>query len=115
MLGIMSRDPATAAHYLSDESHMKYLMKDRDWNVTLHDHGGEKAGGYAPTLDTDNRAGLGAALQAAATGIDPSDRHAHYVPHTKQNDAVLKSAISYLSDQGDDFPRRCAAPWPTSW
>ncbi|WP_229857473.1 hypothetical protein [Streptomyces anandii] len=110
MLGIMSRDPATAAHYLSDESHMKYLMKDRDWNVTLHDHGGEKAGGYAPTLDTDNRAGLGAALQAAATGIDPSDRHAHYVPHTKQNDAVLKSAISYLSDQGDDFPPALRRP-----
>ncbi|MFE1911536.1 hypothetical protein [Streptomyces anandii] len=110
MLGIMSRDPATAAHYLGNESHMKYLMKDRDWNVTLHDHGGEKTGGYAPTLDTDNRSGFGAALQAAATGIDPSDRHAHYVPHTKQNEAVLKSAIAHLSDQGDDFPPALRRP-----
>ncbi|WP_229865622.1 hypothetical protein [Streptomyces naganishii] len=110
MLGIMSRDPATAAHYLSNESHMKYLMKDRDWKVTLYDHGGDKPSGYTPSLDTDNRAGLGAALQSAATGIDPSDKHGHYVPHTKQNEAVLNSAIACLSDQGDDFPPALRRP-----
>lgn len=109
-LGIMSRDPATAAHYLGSDAHMKYLMKERDWNVTLHEHGDPKSGGYTPDLDSDNRAGFGAALQAATTGIDPSDRHAHYVPHTKQNEAVLKSALSYLADQGDDFPPSLRRP-----
>ncbi len=89
---------------------MKYLMKDRDWKVTLYDHGGDKPSGYTPSLDTDNRAGLGAALQSAATGIDPSDKHGHYVPHTKQNEAVLNSAIACLSDQGDDFPPALRRP-----
>ncbi|MFI2643228.1 hypothetical protein [Streptomyces sp. NPDC018610] len=108
MLGLMSRDPATAAHYLGSDTHMSYLMKDRDWKVILQER--SSGSGYSPRLDTDDRAGFGAALQAAATGIDPADRHAHYVPHTKQNDAVLKSALSHLSGQGDDFPPSLRGP-----
>lgn len=110
MLGIMSRDPDTAARYLNSGENMKYFMKDRDWNVTLHEHEGPQASHYSPGLDGDNRAGFGAALQAAATGIDPSDKNAHYVEHSKPNDAVFKSAFKYMADSGDDLPESLRQP-----
>ncbi|MFG2607372.1 hypothetical protein ACGFT2_28085 [Streptomyces sp. NPDC048514] len=109
-LGVMSRDPAAAAHYLSSDDRMKYLVKDRDWDVTLHVRQGPTATMYAAGLDADDRAGFGAALQAAATGIDPSDRHAHYVAHGKQNEAVFRSALAQLAAQGDDFPPALRRP-----
>lgn len=109
-LGIMSRDPHTAADYLGSDARMKYLVKGRDWDVVLHERGGDKNGGYAAGLDADDRAGFGRALQAAATGIDPSDPHGHYVPHTRQNDAVFRSAIGRLSDSGDEFPPSLRRP-----
>ncbi|MFF2199070.1 hypothetical protein [Streptomyces sp. NPDC058145] len=109
-LDIMSHDPHTAADYLGSDARMKYLVEDRDWNVVLHEHGGDKTGTYAAGLDADDREGFGRALQAATTGIDPSDKHAHYVPHTKQNDAVFRSAISHLSDSGDKFPPSLRQP-----
>lgn len=109
-LDIMSRDPRTAADYLGSDARMKYLVQDRDWNVVLHERGGDKTSTYAAGLDADDRAGLGRALQAAATGIDPSDAHGHYVPHTKQNEAVFRSAISQLSESGDSFPPSLRRP-----
>lgn len=110
MLGIMSRDPDAAARYLSSGDNMRYLIKERDWDVTLHEHEGAKASTYTPGEDADTRAGFGAALQAAATGIDPSDENARYVEHTKQNEAVLKSAITLFADSGDDFPPSLREP-----
>ncbi|MGV9695249.1 hypothetical protein ACWDTR_05800 [Streptomyces sp. NPDC003470] len=110
MLGIMSRDPDAAAAYLASDEKMTYLLKDRDWDVTLHEREGAKVGTYAPGADGDDRAGLGAALQAAATGIDPADGNARYVEHTRQNDAVFKSAITTLSARGDDFPPSLRTP-----
>ena len=110
MLGIMSRDPDAAARYLSSGDNMKYLIKERDWDVTLHEHEGAKASTYTPGEDADTRAGFGAALRAAATGIDPSDENARYVEHAKQNEAVLKSAITLFADSGDDFPPSLREP-----
>ena len=110
MLGIMSRDPAEAARYLHSDAHMKYLMKDRDWNVTLNDEGLSKGGHHVPRLDGDDRAGFGAALQAAATGIDPAHPHGARVGDRATNDAVFKSALTYLSDSGDDFPPSLRKP-----
>ncbi|MFI1766736.1 hypothetical protein ACH41H_32430 [Streptomyces sp. NPDC020800] len=109
-LGIMSRDPHTAADYLGSDARMKYLMKERDWNVVLHEHEGPKAGTYTAGLDSDDRTGFGRALQAATTGIDPSDKHAHYVAHSGQNDAVFRSAVHYLADRGDAFPPSLRQP-----
>ncbi|MGW0284120.1 hypothetical protein ACWDXT_13510 [Streptomyces sp. NPDC003236] len=109
-LDIMSHDPHTAADYLGSEARMKYLVEDRDWKVVLHERGGDKSGTYAAGLDADDRAGFGRALQAATTGIDPSDAHARYVPHTKQNEAILRSAIGHLSDSGDKFPPSLRQP-----
>ncbi|SED16449.1 hypothetical protein SAMN05216532_3646 [Streptomyces sp. 2231.1] len=109
-LGLMSRDPGTAAHYLSDEARMTYLMKDRDWDVTLHVREGPTATRYVAGPDADDRAGLGAALQAAATGIDPSDRRAHYVSHGAPNETVFRSALHQLADRGDEFPPSLRRP-----
>jgi hypothetical protein len=110
MLGIMSRDPDAAASYLGSDGKLKYFMEQRDWDVTLHEHEGAKASTYSPGEDGDTRAGFGAALQAAATGIDPSDKNAHYVEHSKQNEAIFKSAITLLADKGDDFPPSMREP-----
>ncbi|MFG3152940.1 hypothetical protein ACGF7W_12965 [Streptomyces sp. NPDC048219] len=110
MLGIMSHDPDAAAAYLGSDEKMQYLMKDRDWDVTLHARDGVKVSTYTPGVDGDNRAGFGAALQAAATGIDPSDPNGRYVEHTKQNDAVFQSALTSLAAQGDDFPPTLREP-----
>ncbi|MHB9859753.1 hypothetical protein [Streptomyces sp. YIM S03343] len=104
MLGIMSHDPDTAARYLNSGDHLKYLMKDRDWNVALHSQEGPKAPTYTPGLDVDDRAGFGAALQAAATGIDPADKNAHFVTHTNENDEVFRNSLKYLADSEDKFP-----------
>ncbi|MFI6458824.1 hypothetical protein [Streptomyces sp. NPDC050538] len=110
MLGIMSRDPAEAARYLHSDAHMKYLMKERDWNVTLNDEGVSKGGRYVPRLDGDDRAGFGAALQAGATGIDPADPAGVRVGDRATNDAVFKSALTYLADSGDEFPPSLRKP-----
>ncbi|MGV9341023.1 hypothetical protein [Streptomyces sp. NPDC003688] len=104
-LGLMSRDPATAAHYLSSDAHMRYLVKERDWSVTLREGRG---GTWTPGPDADDRAGFGAALQAGATGVSPAG--GRYVPHGPQNEAVLRSALHHLSDQGDDFPPSLRRP-----
>ncbi|GAA2338206.1 hypothetical protein OKJ48_36410 [Streptomyces kunmingensis] len=103
-LGLMSHDPKTAADYLSDDHRMKYLMHDRDWNVTIHGTEAAKATVYSQGLDADDRVGLGAALQAGATGMDPSDEHAKYVEHSDDNKHILKSSVKYLADEGDKFP-----------
>ncbi|MFJ3899198.1 hypothetical protein [Streptomyces sp. NPDC090083] len=110
MLGIMSRDPAEAARYLHSDAHMKYLMKDRDWNVTLNDEGVSKGGHHVPRLDGDDRAGFGAALQAGATGIDPADPDGVRRGDRATNDAVFRSALTYVSDSGDDFPPSLRRP-----
>ncbi|MGW4195337.1 hypothetical protein [Streptomyces sp. NPDC005004] len=104
-LGLMARDPATAAHYLSSDAHMRYLVKERDWSVSLREG---RAGTYTPGLDGDDRAGFGAALEAGATGV--SSTGGHCVPHTARNEAVLKSALHHLSAQGDDFPPSLRRP-----
>jgi hypothetical protein len=110
MLGIMSRDPAEAARYLHSDAHMKYLMNDRDWNVTLNEEGVSKGGHYVPRLDGDDRVGFGAALQAGATGIDPADPHGVRVGDRATNDAVFRSALTSLADKGDDFPPSLRKP-----
>ncbi|MEW2133463.1 hypothetical protein [Streptomyces sp. NPDC005435] len=103
-LGLMSRDPATAAHYLSSDAHMRYLVKERDWAVTLREG---RSGTYTAGLDGDDRVGFGAALQAGATGVSPGG---HYVRHGAANETVLRSALHHLSAQGDDFPPSLRRP-----
>ncbi|MGW6360353.1 hypothetical protein ACWFR5_35635 [Streptomyces sp. NPDC055092] len=110
VLGIMSHEPATAAHYLNDDDRMKYLMHDRDWKLTLHTTETPKATVYTPSLDKDTHAGFAAALQAGATGLDPSDPHAKYVDHSADNNKVFKSSLKYLAEEGDKFPPSLREP-----
>ncbi|MFE2731453.1 hypothetical protein [Streptomyces sp. NPDC059349] len=110
VLGIMSHEPATAAHYLKDDDRMKYLMHERDWKITLHTEETPKATVYTPSLDTDTRAGFAAALQAGATGLDPSDPNAKYVEHSTDNNKVFKSSLKYLAEEGDKFPAHLREP-----
>ncbi|MFF6998058.1 hypothetical protein ACFY93_24275 [Streptomyces sp. NPDC008313] len=110
VLGVMSHDPDTAAAYLKSDDRMKYLMEERDWKVVVQERDGTKVSTYSDALDADDRAGFGAALQAAATGIDPSDRHGVFVPHSKDNDAVFRSSLKYLAANGDDFPASLREP-----
>ncbi|MFE6896318.1 hypothetical protein ACFVFJ_05530 [Streptomyces sp. NPDC057717] len=110
VLGLMSHEPATAAHYLKDDDRMKYLMHERDWKITLHTEETPKATVYTPSLDTDTRAGFAAALQAGATGLDPSDPNAKYVEHSTDNNKVFKSSLKYLAEEGDKFPAPLREP-----
>nr|WP_308288184.1 hypothetical protein [Streptomyces corallincola] len=110
MLGIMSHDPQAAAAYLGSDERMRYLTGERDWNVVLHGQDGVKAGSETSAPDRDDRAGFGAALRAATTGVDPADPHAHYVPHSAGNTAVLTSALHHLSERGDDLPPSLRRP-----
>lgn len=110
VFGVMSHEPDTAAHYLNDDDRMKYLMHERDWKLTLHTDEAAKATVYTPSLDTDTRAGLAAALQAGATGLDPSDPNARYVEHSKDNSQVFRSSLKYLADEGDKFPASLREP-----
>ncbi|MFJ3225148.1 hypothetical protein ACIPJS_17590 [Streptomyces sp. NPDC086783] len=110
LLGVMSHDPDTAASYLKSDDRMKYLMEERDWKVVEEAQEGAKAPTYGAALDKDDRAGFGAALQAATTGIDPSDKGAEFVPHSEENKAILRSTVRYLADSGDDFPPSLREP-----
>ncbi|MEV5976753.1 hypothetical protein [Streptomyces sp. NPDC052114] len=115
LLGVMSRDPQTSASFLNSEKNIGYLLEagdgqHRDWNVIERVHEGAKSSTYTPALDSDDRVGLGAALQAAATGISPSDENAKFVEHTDENREVFKSSLSYLSERGDDFPSSLREP-----
>ncbi|MEU5056316.1 MULTISPECIES: hypothetical protein [unclassified Streptomyces] len=110
VLGIMSHEPATAAHYLNDDDRMKYLMHDRDWKLALHTTETPKATVYTPSLDADTHAGFAAALQAGATGLDPSDPNAKYVDHSAENNKVFKSSLKYLAEEGDKFPPSLREP-----
>jgi hypothetical protein len=110
LLGVMSHDPDAAASYLGSDARMKYLVEDRDWRVAMDASDNAKAPTYSSALDGDDRAGFGAALQAATTGIDPSDPHGEFVHHTKANDAVFRSALHHLAQREDGFPASLRDP-----
>lgn len=115
VLGVMSRDPQTAASFLNSDKNLPYLMgvgdgQHRDWSVIQEVHEGAKASTYTPAPDADDRVGFGAALQAAATGISSSDEDGKFVEHTDENRKVFKSSITYLSESGDDFPSSLREP-----
>ncbi|MCY0939155.1 DUF6571 family protein [Streptomyces sp. H34-S4] len=108
LLGIMAKDPDSATHFLDPEApgnkneHLKYLLNDRDmpdpWIST----------GYGPPIEThgDKTAGLGAAIQAAATGHTDGEKLGPPGPHTEGQARVMHNAIRFLDDEmgGDEFP-----------
>lgn len=114
-LEVMSRDPEGAAGYLdpgtsAGKERSDYLLGhghgSRDWNVVNTTHEGAKTEYVGPDVqDADDRKGLGDALTAAATGVDPNGpRPMSPTAHTDANNRVFTHALGILSGQGDDMP-----------
>ncbi|WP_143070892.1 hypothetical protein [Streptomyces malaysiense] len=114
-LEVMSRDPEGAAGYLdpgtsAGKERSDYLLGhghgSRDWNVVNTTNEGAKTDYVGPdALDPDDRKGLGDALAAAATGVDPNGpRPGAPTKHTDANNRVFVHALDVLSGQGDDMP-----------
>ncbi|MFI8369115.1 hypothetical protein [Streptomyces sp. NPDC085466] len=124
LLGIMSKDPDAAATFLDPESEggdrLEYLTRQRDWNVVdgnrYMDIPYNPDGILGDPLrssdleDAQTRAGFGAALIAATTGIDPNDSGGGYVQHSEANDRVFRGALQHLSAEGDGFPPSLRTP-----
>ncbi|WP_411105601.1 DUF6571 family protein [Streptomyces sp. cmx-4-9] len=108
LLGIMAKDPDSATYFLDPEApgnkneHLKYLLNDRD----MPDPWISTAVGPPIEMDGDKTAGLGAALQAAATGHTDGEKLGPPGPHTEGQARVMHHAIRMLDDEmgGDKFP-----------
>lgn len=113
MLGIMSRDPAGAARYLHSDAHMKYLMKDRDWNVTLNDEGFPRAGtmcrDWTGTIGLDSgrrcRRGRRGSIRRIRVGFGWG------IGRRTMRCSSRRSRI--WRTVGMIFRRRCGGRWPT--
>ncbi|MER7001277.1 hypothetical protein [Streptomyces sp. NPDC000410] len=131
LLGIMSKDPEASAAFLDPKSdphpdddkkqgndRLEYLTRKRDWEIV---DGNPHMRVPADTLygdplrsqdvqDAQDRAGFGAALVAATTGIDPNNSGGGYVEHSAANNRVFEGALKHLSAEGNDFPPSLRTP-----
>ncbi|MCY0916717.1 hypothetical protein OS965_00805 [Streptomyces sp. H27-G5] len=109
LLGIMAKDPDSATHFLDPDApgnkneHLKYLLDDREWQDPWI------ANTYGPPMEMESpykAAGLGAAIQAAATGHVDGEKLGPPGPHTEGQARVMHNAIRLLDDKagGDEFP-----------
>ncbi|GAA3390149.1 hypothetical protein [Streptomyces roseoviridis] len=109
LLKIMSKDPSDAEYFLdpkapgNENDHLKYLLTDRKWVDPW------MATAVGPPMDMDNpnkAAGLGAAIQAAATGHEPGEKPGPVGLHSDGQARVMHHAIKYLDSEmgGDEFP-----------
>lgn len=96
LLKTMSEDPASAEYFLdpgaegNKNDHLAYLLTERERDL----EGAPKA------------EGLGAAIQAAATGHEPGEKLGPPGPHTEGQARVMHDAIRLLDNEmgGDEFP-----------
>ncbi|MFD7262451.1 hypothetical protein [Streptomyces sp. NPDC059874] len=108
LLGIMAKDPESATYFLDPEApgnkneHLKYMLNDRD----MPDPWISTAVGPPMEMHGDKTAGLGAAIQAAATGHTDGEKLGPPGPHTEGQARVMHNAIRLLDDEmgGDEFP-----------
>ncbi|MGW0603611.1 hypothetical protein [Streptomyces sp. NPDC002640] len=111
VLGLMSRDPEGAAAYLQDEERMKYLAAERDWYTLVAEASGAPvADPDQQRVDTDMCVGFGAALEAAATGIDPRDTTGGFVRHSEANEKVFQHAVEHLATRENALPPALREP-----
>ncbi|WP_190133363.1 hypothetical protein [Streptomyces mashuensis] len=103
LLGIMSKNPDAATSFLDpgekeSNDHLKYLFKEREWPKRMI---ASAAGVHTYDIDT-SKAGLGAAVEAAATGHAPLPDGARPDPeakHTMAQARVMHDTIQ-LVDPG---------------
>ncbi|MEU6884687.1 DUF6571 family protein [Streptomyces viridosporus] len=133
LLGIMSKDPEASAAFLDPKSdpnpddgkkegndRLEYLTRKRDWDVVdghptmRNPHNPDSIWGDPlrswDIEDAQGRAGLGAALVAGTTGIDPSNSGGGYVQHTDANNRVFEAALKHLAAEGNDLPPSLRTP-----
>ncbi|MGI5449858.1 hypothetical protein ACQEVM_29615 [Streptomyces sp. CA-243310] len=109
LLGIMAKDPDSATYFLDPDAagnkneHLKYLLKDRD----MPDPWFSTGVGQPMGMHGDKTAGLGAAIQAAATGHVDGEKLGPPGPHTEGQARVMHNAVRLLDDEmgGDEFPK----------
>ncbi|MFJ6485730.1 hypothetical protein ACIQK6_37205 [Streptomyces sp. NPDC091682] len=107
LLGIMAKDPESATYFLDPEApgnkneHLKYMLSDRD----MPDPWISTGVGQPIEMDGDKTAGLGAAIQAAATGHTDGEKLGPPGPHTEGQARVMHEAIQLLDAdmKGDEF------------
>ncbi|MGW0390736.1 hypothetical protein ACWDYJ_07515 [Streptomyces sp. NPDC003042] len=107
LLGIMAKDPDSATYFLDPEApgnkneHLKYMLDDRDMPDPYF------SAGVGQPIDVkgDKTAGLGAAIQAAATGLVDGEKLGPPGPHTEGQARVMHEAIQLLDGdmKGDKF------------
>ncbi|URM91222.1 hypothetical protein LUW75_15950 [Streptomyces sp. MRC013] len=113
LLKVMSKEPDAATYFLDPEAkgnkndHLKYLLTERQWSNEY------VAPLYGPLQEITNPhqgSGLGAALQAAATGHGPGEKLGSPGPHTEGQARVMHNAIRLLDRDagGDEFPEHLA-------
>ncbi|MFJ7065282.1 hypothetical protein [Streptomyces sp. NPDC101115] len=109
LLKIMSKDPSDAEYFLdpkapgNENDHLKYLLTDRKWVDPW------MSSAYGPPMDMDNpnkASGLGAAIQAAATGHAPGEKLGEVGAHTEGQARVMHHSVQYLDSVLDEgkFP-----------
>ncbi|RSS94755.1 hypothetical protein EF903_06020 [Streptomyces sp. WAC05292] len=109
LLGIMGKSPDAATYFLDPEApgnkneHLTYLLTERDMPDPY------VSTGYGPpmAMHGDKTAGLGAALQAAATGHTDGEKLGPAGPHTEGQARVMHHAVRLLDREmdGDEFPK----------
>ncbi|MFC0598617.1 hypothetical protein [Streptomyces palmae] len=104
LLAIMSKQPDAATYFLDAgadgkaNDHLRYLLNDRKWpkEFTTTPYGMYESG--KPLYDFFGRAGLGAAMEAAATGEIPGTKH-EVGGHTEAQARVMRDTINVLNEQ----------------
>ncbi|MBT2472238.1 hypothetical protein J7E97_31380 [Streptomyces sp. ISL-66] len=107
LLGIMAKDPDSATYFLDPEApgnkneHLKYMLDERE----MPDPWISTGVGQPIEMHGDKTAGLGAALQAAATGHVDGEKLGPPGPHTEGQARVMHEAIQLLDGEmkGDEF------------
>ncbi|UQI47566.1 hypothetical protein M1P56_26095 [Streptomyces sp. HU2014] len=100
LLSIMGKQPDVATSFLDPgadgkNDRMKYLINERDWPK----HTTIGPAGIKDFDDPTSRLGLGAALEAAATGDVPGTKHA-IGGHTEAEARVMQNTIRALDADG---------------
>ncbi|TVL88621.1 hypothetical protein [Streptomyces sp. SAJ15] len=115
LLGIMGKQPDASTSFFDPGSdgkneRLEYLLKDRDWPTTTY-VGPAGVHDDKVLAQFTGREGLGAALEAAATGHQPLGRGDHPNPSATHNEAqarVMHEIVENLD--GDDIHTNLQRP-----